>query len=701
MKRKYALILVFALLLQSFGIQVGAENVEGWTFSRNGSFTEQENIELCLAESADRYKFDGDKSLLVKCQKPEKVDSDYIEIKNPLSKELESGKYKLSFFVKTTAVFEGEIYLGDAVAATIGTMTVANATAPSGETKWKEYSAEIDYTKTADISLSFRFYNNIKSIYIDNVTLTTVDGTENYVVDSGFEAEIKVEENTGGGNGGDDSGNTGGGGDDSGNTGDDTTGDDVPGDDLYDTKAYQPTSLLSSGYAGGVLLSWKNPSTSDLEDIKIYDMTEGEEVLLSDTVSVTPSTIIYYKAECAESKCYQYKIVFSYKTKEDRIYYLSDFPGDKGSFASGKWNLREYMAGAAKYCPADVYIDSTMGHESDTSLKIVSNIDRNITALQSNIYTLITRSIGMDSGKKYYISFWIKGENVKNAPQAHMNFVKFEGSGNVVAGSTGTYDWTKKEYTYTYTTQNSLVLLVEGLCDALWFDDFVCYELDENGEITGDNLIEDGDFESVISKDTSSPSNFKTEAGIGSVKLSFNKPADKYNGMKLYQKVFDKYEYRGIISGEVDNFEITGLGENQEYTFKVVPFNKDLHEGEAKEFTVTTLLRDYDISAPVVYKSDTAVSELSGTGEYKVVTTAKNNLLDEDLVYEQLVGIYEGNTLIKVYSTKQSVLKTEQNAPYSTTETTFIVPEIDNCRVKIFVVESRINPELYYRMELK
>jgi len=697
MKKNYAILLVLTFLLQCLGLPTVTAQNNGWTVTYFGDYTEESVRDSFSGELSTKYKAEGTQSLLVKCRTSEKKEGSYIEVKNPLTKELESGKYNLSLYVKISGEIDGRILFGDSEIDISEDVTKTETTV-TGEKNWKIYSVEIDYTKTDDNFLRLIFEDYIKSAYLDNVVLTAEGSDENLVVDPGFEGEITTEGTTG--SGGDDSGNTGG---DNTNPDDgtDTGGGNLDDGKPYDTNPYQPVSIMSSGYKSGVLLTWKNPSTATLTDIKVYDITSGEEVLLSDDIPTNPSKVIYFKHECTGETPNQYKVVFSYSDKEDRIYWLSEFPGDKGAQMSGGWSLREYMDGAAKYCPADVYIDTTTGYESGASLKIVSNIDRSISELQSNIYVLVVRTTKMEAGKKYYISFMVKGENVVNAPQAHMNFVKFEDSANTVSGVTGTTDWTKKEHTYVYTKQNALTVLVEGMCGGLWFDNFECYELDANGEKVGENLISDGDFDSIISRTTGKITDLKAEPGIGSVNVSFKKPVEKYNGANIYQKVYDNYEYRGTISANIDNLNITGLQENKEYTFKIVPFNSDRCEGEANEFTVKTILRDYDITEPVCYKGNTKVTALSGNGEYKLVTKAKNNLLDTNLEYEQLVGIYEGNTLVKVYSTKQSLAKTEQNAPYTDTETTFTVPDGENVNVKIFVVEKRKNPELYYRMELK
>ena len=119
-----------------------------------------------------------------------------------------------------------------------------------------------DYEKTDNAVFSFRFYNNIRGIYIDDVTLSLKDGGENIITDSGFEGEIKTEAGTGGG---EEPGETPGG------------EPDVPGGDVeetYDTTPYQPISFMSSGYKKGVLLTWKNPATDTLTDVKVYEIDE-------------------------------------------------------------------------------------------------------------------------------------------------------------------------------------------------------------------------------------------------------------------------------------------------------------------------------------------------------------------------------------------------------------------------------------------
>ncbi len=677
MKKRYAILLVLTFFTQCFTALPALANNSGWTVTYYGeTFASEENRDLYKAEPNAKSVFDGSKSVLIQCQTPEVIDGNKIELKTQLVSNPTTGKYILKFNVRTTTVFDGEVILGDTVLKISEDMTVTSVVPESGAKNWKEYSVEFDYTEKADADFRLVFYNNIKAAYIDNIILTESESEDNLISDYSFEEDLSTE-------------------------GSFTPPPRDPEEDIADTSVYQPTNILSSGYNGGVMLTWRNPLSATLTDIKIYDITSGKEILLSEDVPALFSKFVYYKADCDGGNNYQYKIVFSFSDVEDRVYYLTDIPVDAGAKKWGNWSLREYMGGSAGYCPADVYIDSTTGYESDSSLKIVSNIDRDKTEFKSNIFALAQNELAMTAGKKYSISFWVKGENVIRNPQAHMNFVAFDNATTAIPETVGTYDWSYKEYVYTCSSQRTFSLIIDGLCDALWFDNFECYEIDEEGNrVTGQNLFKDGDFENIITKNEVIFEDFSAEAGVGSVKLSFTKPYSNYGGAKLYQLKSGNYEYRGIISSEFDEFEISGLKEFAEYSFKIVPFSSQRYDGRAEEFTVTTLLRDFHITEPVVYKGVNEVTELSGAGTYKVLTTAKNNNVDGNFEYVQMACIYEGNTLVKIYSDKQSVPKTKLGGPYTSTETEFEVPEGDEYNVRIYVIKSKTNPQRYHKLYL-
>lgn len=681
MKKISALLLSLALGLQTVNV-FAASDFDDWQITFNGEFA-GDKANLVTAKVSEDHAYDGSKSLYVICTDGTKDENNFIEVKNPLAKNPESGKYTFKMYAKmyNKGLFEGELSVGGTEFA-IADMTVTDATQPAGEKNWKEYTYTFDYEQTNNACFSMKFYNNVaRWVYMDAFSLTKDGETYNYIVNSDWEEFY--EEQT---------------------------------EQPYDTADYLPENVICSGYnsysvanaqgmmeafPGGACFSWRNPKTSELEKVSIYDVTDGE-TLITDSISTTPGALIYEKCPINDSEEHLFKMVFSYKTKEDREYFFTCSASLK-SETKGAWTFYESVNTTFRAAPLDLYVSPDEGYDGSACAKVVANVDRSNSSVSGNTYACLEHKFSFTSGKTYAFSMKVKSENMKQRLLMHFGWNKgFNGYSNgteMITSMYGTHDWTDFEFKYTYDSVNdTLRLCFDGATDGLYFDNFECYELDDNGEPTGENLFTDGDFENLVSREEISLSEANVKEGIGEAALSWATKSSKLGGVKLYQKVFDNYEYRGSVSSKFTEAVFNTLKQNKEYTFKLVPYNTSRFDGEAKELTVTTALVDYDITEPVLTKDGSVTDKFTGAGEYKITTTAKNNSVEEGISYEQLVGIYEGNTLVKVYSSKCDVPKKKPVAPYITCETAFTLPEGD-CHAEVYLIKSRTTPILYTSAE--
>lgn len=679
MKKISALLLSLALGLQTVNV-FAASDFDDWQITFNGEFA-GDKANLVTAKVSEDHAYDGSKSLYVICTDGTKDENNFIEVKNPLAKNPESGKYTFKMYAKYKTFFEGNISIGG-TSFDIADMTVTDVTAPSGTKSWQEYTYTFDYEKTDNAYFSMKFYYYVAPwAYMDNFSLTKDGESANYIVNPDWEEfyEETVEQ-------------------------------------PYDTTDYLPENMICSGYSsysvtndkglpeaqpGGACFSWRNPTTTELEKVSIYDVTDGE-MLIDDTISVTPGALIYKNCPVADGEEHLFKVVFSYKTKSDREYFFTCSPSIKKE-VKGTWTMYESTNSNFRAAPLDIYISPDEGYEGGACAKITANVDRSNDAVKSNTYACLENTLGLVTGKTYAFSFMVKSENMKQRLLMHFGWEKgFNGYSNgseMITSMYGTHDWTKFDFKYTCVSNyNTLRLCFDGAADALLFDNFECYELDEDGEPIGENLFSDGDFDSLVSNEELSFSEANVTSGIGEATISWNCKSSKFGSADIYQKVFDGYEYRGTVSSNFKSVTFNTLKQNEDYTFKIVPVNTSKYGGEAKELTVTTNIMDYDITAPILTKGGAETDKLSGAGEYKITTTAKNNLVEEGISYEQLVGIYEGKTLVKVYSTKAEVPKKKLAAPYMSFETAFTLPEGDY-HVEVYLVKSRLNPMLYTSKE--
>ncbi|MGN0178149.1 MAG: hypothetical protein ACI4DY_01740, partial [Monoglobaceae bacterium] len=242
-----------------------------------------------------------------------------------------------------------------------------------------------------------------------------------------------------------------------------------------------------------------------------------------------------------------------------------------------------------------------------------------------------------------------------------------------------------------------LLLFYEGYAESIWIDDVECYELDENGEKIGDNMVVNGDFEGLLKAEEASIRSLSATEENGGATLTWKNGGAKFGGVDIYQKVFDNYEYRGTLNDGISLLKMSGLDPGGEYSFRLVPFNTDRVSGSGAEVSLTTLVPEIDINKPSLTLDGKTVREIKGAGRYKLSISAKNNVLDEGLKYEVIAALYDkDDTLIGVSSAAANVLKRPERAPYSTKEIYIDVPEDEGSYLEVYVIDSRETLNRFY-----
>ncbi len=641
---------------------------DGYTVSYYG--TAEEGKTRLVEQSAD-YAYEGEYSLLVKYPSSsgyQKNTENYIEVKIPLTAEMSTGSYTLSLYNKGVAATFTEFSVSDYEIFGFSDMTKTDATAPSGESGWKNYSVTFAYEEQAEDFVALRFYGKTSTAAIDNISLVAEGSSQNLISDGGFEELVEQPE------------------------------------EAWDTTAYRPVNIMSIPYVGAIALSWANPSSDTLEKISVYDITDGEEILLADNFTVAASKLVNYEIKGLEDKTYQFKIVFEYSDKEDFVYFLSDKPAAKGSMSNaitlGKWTLSQALHRKAGYSPIEASMDYDVKYgDSGSSLKIASNIDRSRSDMNGNTYINIYTDLPLETGKKYSISFMRKSLNVSHTPQANMNGTVFDGE-SLTLPYTGTCDWKQESYTYTCTGVVRLRFLMEGRCEALWIDDIEVYELDSSGQRVGENLLPDGSLDNLASEEVGVLSDVDAEAEKESITLSWSAPSKNCSEIRLYEKKFDEYEYRGTLTAAAGEVMITNLEQDKEYTYKLCPVNADGFEGDGEEITAKTILPDYEVFETELYKESAMLEALSGSGSYKAVAYVKNNSVDAGINAELMAAVYKDGVMEALYSQDKLVAKTNKNKPAEQISVSFELPEGSGYHVEMFLVDARESLDILYPCKL-
>lgn len=459
---------------------------------------------------------------------------------------------------------------------------------------------------------------------------------------------------------------------------------------------YNPGNLMFTSRGNVMVLSWVNPDSETLEKISIYEAVEDDWVLIDDSISSGASETIVHKLT-GVSGTHQYKIVYSFSDREDAAYYLGGASGGAEKESYGGWTF--YHRGRQSkingqniaYCPGRVYIDTEVSYDGSASLKMTSNIDRgkydsdHPDSMRNDVYLQALHEHNMELGKTYEISYWLKTENVKKHPTAGVG-PKFNlGVNKTHGGIVGTYDWQEIKYTYTHSSASNVNTDINwnDWGEGFWVDNIEIYEIDESGNrVTGENIFNEGSFENLVSNKCTDIKSFTAEAGVNDITLNIETGDANYRFLKLYENVSGEWEYRGEIAKGVDKLKITGLEKGSEYSYRIIPMSIDYVQGTAADVTVKTIIPEYEISGPVLYKKDIetnaykAVEALDGSGDYKVVLKLKNNLVENGLPIVQFITVYDSDNIMRIIKrTSDTLTMTPIGDIPGEISTEFTIPE--------------------------
>lgn len=665
MKNKIkAIFIAITILIQcNFSISYASDETM-WKITRYGD-TNISDTDF-YGQITNDSKYDGDYAFKGRYYVSKATEGNYIELKNSLKENLPSGRYELIFYGKLTGNMpDTSIVSVSGAEYLMKTFESESVVAPSGEEGWKKYSLQFDYEESTQSYVSFQFHSRLHYQWIDCVSLKKIGENKNYIDDGDFENY-------------------------------------TPSPDVYDTAPYQALNIIKSPAGSGALaLSWINPTSRSLEKVKLYDITDGKETLLTDTISAVSGKMAYHKVVGLEDGEYKYRLEFHFSDVEPVIYYLNASPSNDTEFSIGGWNIRKWKGGTAGFVPAEAKIDTTESKSGNASLKIESNIDGSQSGFASNIYLMLYYSgLGMTAGKTYRISFWSKCKNATGGVNVHMNFSADNPMEKTEGGVfTGTTDWEYNEYIYKSKGNQFFGVNIARLAEAIWLDDFEAYELDEDGNPIDENnnmFKTIGGFENVVTGKVAKLSNVIVEPSARRADISWEISAGEIDGIALYQKMFDNFEYRGALGAETTNLVMTGLVNGNEYTFRLVPYNASGLEGVNKEFTFTVPVPDYEVLEGESNVVRSALGQVEA-GNYMITVPVKNTRIDGGLPYEQIIAVYKDDMLVGVYSTEMLVAKTGRKADPTYVETMFTVHETGEYTIKLFGINNRTDLNLYFK----
>ena len=361
---------------------------------------------------------------------------------------------------------------------------------------------------------------------------------------------------------------------------------------------YLPKELMlqtSVSTTGDMMtLSWRNPTASALDDVKLYDITNGTDELLADKDknSLTAKTssaalpvlrngggvVQYVLSGLSEGTYYKYKLVFSFNDgTADKTYFLSGAP--EKSASEGKVNLtanlylRSGKTGLYPFLP--LLAKTVTEDDGNTALKLTSNMPY----VSGNWSQIAYNISGLTNGNKYKVGFRYKAEN---GSKADFSFVG--GSKTAVNQTNGEWvDFEAPDYTASGTSATFRINF-ENPIEYIIFDDFYAKEIKADGTL-GENLIADGGLDTLKTYKTLADAEPIGTPGEGNATVSWAN-----DGNASYYKFYKDGELFGIFYPDpsgTTSVNVKGLTNDVEYTFGVEPFSKNFTPNTVKTVTVT------------------------------------------------------------------------------------------------------------------
>lgn len=443
----------------------------------------------------------------------------------------------------------------------------------------------------------------------------------------------------------------------------------------------------STGKEGVWAVSWQNPEADTLEAIELYEVTEEDEIFVSDDFNLNPNTKQSYEfADATGVKLV--KGVFRYTTGEVIELFATKETYSLWGDTIPNWNFGLNTQQTFRYVPGMFVVDQSMSHTDDGSASAKFMINQPST-IAGTFASFMYKDIELEGGKTYRLSLWARSIGTTSDVKANVGFSgAFIGGVSSLASSSGQYEW--KQYTLYFTTSDDTETVSQSFgfnidpgTTGFWMDDIEIYEVDAETKepINNKNLAVNGNI-SQYDKPTGTPSKLKATGGDRSVTLSWENDTG-YSFVYLYKVVDDEYQYLGAIPAARNSVTLTNLERETEYTYAIAPAAYFGVTGKKIEATAKTLLLEVEMSEPELEGGALSV------GKNTIAMTVKNNTSSDDIPVEMLVGIYKDDVLQEVKSDKALLEMTAADGPSETLRASFNIGDDGDYSVRVMVIDSR------------
>ncbi|GHV45015.1 hypothetical protein FACS189492_2120 [Clostridia bacterium] len=261
-------------------------------------------------------------------------------------------------------------------------------------------------------------------------------------------------------------------------------------------KEYKPAkNVISTQVKSDQLsVSWRNPVSSDIAKVSLYDVTDSANTLLRDNFSTASGAISEYfvTSNVVKDEERVYRIDFTYTDGVVKSQVTGHTPIATNGYAYsvGGW---AFASSDATKPPVRMEADDRVFHNAAPSIRISSNMQTTETA---NASLTVFSSTDLSPAKTYRIEGWVKGNNkgyiwARTFDQTNNTYRITDAPIAGVYNSTNTVsDWTKFSVDGSpfAATKRVINFNFRNVVEDCWIDDLSIYELDNDNPI-GDNLV--------------------------------------------------------------------------------------------------------------------------------------------------------------------------------------------------------------------
>ena len=408
-----------------------------------------------------------------------------------------------------------------------------------------------------------------------------------------------------------------------------SSGSDEPDDsddtgDAEEKDKYTPTNVIVSGDSGTICVSWRNPDVETITKVSLYDNETNE--LIADDFSILADAVCSKEfTDVSAGDIQTCKLVFEFSDHRT-ISLALDGKADSALRESpfADWSIN-YYSSAYGYVPIKVSADSKEKNSGNYSMHVASNFissDGNL-----GIKIVGKGSSALTSGKKYRITMYKKGQKTTNDKIYFRNDAHWDNRLQLTWGNDYTA-WTKVTQDVTATTALSsgfaVFFIDPSAIKDFWIDDISIYELDDAGNEIGENLIINGDFESLSAEYRAQDvTDCVITQADSSVNISWCQGAFT-DAVNVYNKGSNgDLSLVGIIREE-SNITVENLVNNVEHTFVLKAVNSVGIESAGVEVTATPKEDLLKISDFKYYVNNEEIDVLT-SGSITAKITVKNN----------------------------------------------------------------------------